>query len=180
MKLNNIILFFIVGITAIGGVFYLDRNEEPIPKPFTYALEQSSKKIKLTFNSPIYSGEKNWLAVMFRSAESNEQHEKQQKMFQKIIVLALAENDFNVALMAVLKMEEKEYISYEDVIKMLNLIVDRAIETRHLDYAYFAVNQYPTCSSKARMESKVIAAYIESTKEIKISTINKNIEYILS
>lgn len=172
MKLNNAILLAVVAITTISGIFYFDRHEVPAPKSFLYALEQSAKKIKLTFNSPIYLGEKSWLAIMFRSAEHNKNHENQKKMFQNIMVLALADNDFNVALMVVLKMEEKEYVTYEGVIEMLNLIANKAIEARQLDYAYYTVNQYPTCSSKARMKSKVVMAYMESITDIKISTTN--------
>lgn len=174
LKLNNIVLTITMVIAFMSGIFYFYRSETPTSKPFIAELDQRSKNIKLTLDAPIYSGEKSWLAVMFNRADNNEDHVKKQKMFQHVIASALAANDFNVALMAVLRMGKQEGVSHDGIIKMLNLIVDKAIQTTNLDYAYFAVNQYPTCYSKAIVESKVTEAYAKSIKNINISVINKN------
>ena len=162
MKLNNLAaIATIVGAVFAGASYFSGSNDTSGTGSPSNELEQRADEIELTLDIPVYSGERNWLAAMFKAADGMPTYAAQQKGLKKVVVAALDVDDINIALMAALEMP-----TYASRAEMLDLIVDKAVQSKTtLDYAYFAANKYPTYAGKEKGLSKVIDAYAKVIKK---------------
>lgn len=162
MKLNTIAaIATIVGAIFAGASYFSASGANSVVGAKEPQLQQKAEAIKLTLDIPVYSGERNWLAAMYKAADDMPTYAAQQAAFKKVVAAALDVNDFNVALMAALEMP-----TYASRDEMLDLIIENAVHKKDtLDYAYFAANKYSTYAGKQKGLSRVIDAYELVIKE---------------
>lgn len=165
MKFNNLIITILTIGTILIGLLYFLNNKTSLQKSSINPFEEHANTIKLTLNRPIYVQERHWLAIMLTNANEQRDYDEKQKKLQEVISAALNINDYNIAFMSALEMAIEDAPIHQKRVEMLDLIINKSIQTvATLSYAYFALKQYPTCSSKAKAKSKVIAAYTELTQ----------------
>jgi len=158
--------------TILIGLFYFLNNKTSLQKPSINPFEEHANTIKLTLNWPIYAQERHWLSIMFTNANEQRDYDEKQKSFQEVISAALSINDYNIALMSALEMAIEDVPVHQKRVEMLDLIINKSIQTvATLSYAYLALKQYPTCSSKVKAKPKVIAAYTAFTQNKDMYTV---------
>jgi hypothetical protein len=172
LNLNYITAIATIIATIFTVLQFFDINKvktnENSPLVIEKSLEIEKSAITLSLNLPVYSGERNWLLLMYNAAISMPYASKKSESLKKLVKSSLDISDFNMAILAA---DESPYSSSK--VEMLELIVETAIKRKEtIGYAVISANKMPYSSLKSTALEKIINAYDNFSKENILS--NKN------